>query len=837
VVDRLPTHVLKPATSHARAESARGTDNRPWLSWARLGRAVSARGDQLILVLMVAGACALHTYSLGHSVITQWDESFHAVVAEHVALHPLVPTLYEVAALTSPTSHDWGNTHVWLHIPIFGFWGAALSLKLFGDSLFALRLPGVLYIGLGMSVVFSLGRKLYGPGAGLVSAAFLGFAPYVVFESQGYVFGDLTDMPLLLFTPLAMLCLLMAYRSGRWRWLIFAGIAAGICYLTKAALGWAPIAVAGALYGFELIWPNEEGWRRLGIGGPLLFLTTFAAVAAPFNIYTAIAFPQIAAFERGNWQAALLTNFETWGHPPDTHFTAYLYGVFGPALALLLLIAVTALAAVGIKRRSRTDLLPVLWIFALYIPLSIAISKAPAYTIAALPAFGLAAARSGQLALSSRSAVWRTVALSVLCGASAVATVTLLVPLRTISPAFIRWPYPHWWPYVDWWPRTFVIVPTDLGARLMPLALDAGVAAVIWCVGAGAWRIFRSPLGVRTANVLWRFPLAAGISASPTMPLSLSRHLSPAGEPTKGRRFTKALVALCVFALGAYWLSFDVGVVRSTPRDPGTLPALGATLAKLTPPNATIILNDDLDWRDNVQMLMFWSHRDVYSYPRASMGEICSLASVTSAIGSPLFVVSMHPAPGMRYQSVRNWAIFAPDCPRASYEAVLKQLRTVGSDTAHLPGVSSIDFGVSLNWQGSDPRNDVSQASQTVWGVNVGAMLIHPYYPENPPTVASQISAQLPAAWSGRHLLFVSTIAPWAADHPEANGVKLVFDLDGLHSTQVVEVLNDKPHHWHVLDVPLPQYVGTPTLTVTPLPRTAISFDSTLFGFLGVTQP
>jgi 4-amino-4-deoxy-L-arabinose transferase-like glycosyltransferase len=806
---------------------------------AALKQALSRARYRLALAAMLVGAIALHTYSLNHAVITQWDESFHAVVAQHVALHPLLPTLYEVAALTPAASRDWGNMHVWLHIPIFGFWVAGLSLRLFGNTLFALRLPGVLYIGLGMVTVYEIGRRLYGPIAGLVAAAFIGFAPYVVFESQGYVFGDLTDMPLLFFTPLAVLCLIRAYRSGRWRWLILAGVAAGICYLTKAALGWAPIAVAGACYLFELIFPAEAGWRRLGLRGFLLFMSTALAVVAPYNVYTALAFPQPASVERANWLKAFTTNFETWGRPVDTHMTAYLYGMYGPALALLILISVITLAVVGIRRRSRVELIPVVWMLALYVPLTMAVSKAPAFTFAALPAIGLAVARFGQYAGSLRSVLFRMGALSVLFGAAVCAAVMLFVPLRAVDPAYLHWPYPQWWPYADWWPKTFVLVPEDVGARLTPLVLDASVAAVLFMATILLWSILSARVWRQPA---WPKPGTSSASqrVSPVSAAFLAGESAPRATPKRPSGALAMLLAVTI--LGAYWLSFDASVVRDTPIDPGDLPALGAQLARVTPTNATVILNNDLVWHDDVQMLMFWARRDIYSYPIVSAGEMCSLANAAAAVDSPLFVVSTHPTPGTDYLTFRNWAIFAPNCPQAGYIMVLRQLRRLGIATAQPPGSSAVDFGAELSWRGADPQNDVRQIPRTAWGVNVAAMLLHPYYPENPPAVATRVSVTLPASWSGRRLLFLSTIAPWAADHPEAHGVRIVFDLGNQpdlgsqHYTQAFEVLNDRPHRWQVIELPLPSFVGTPTLTVTPQPRTSLAFDSTLFGFLGVVN-
>src|SRR5262249_28239622 len=157
------------------------------------------------------GAVGMRLVNLGHTSLASWDEVFHAVVARHMAQHPLEPSLYELAALRPLGIDDWQTfTHIWLHLPPLGMWAGALSMRLLGFTPFALRLPSVLYVAVGMVATFLLGRRLFGATttgavAGLAGAAFVGFAPYAMLLGQGYVFGDITDTPLLALTPLALL--------------------------------------------------------------------------------------------------------------------------------------------------------------------------------------------------------------------------------------------------------------------------------------------------------------------------------------------------------------------------------------------------------------------------------------------------------------------------------------------------------------------------------------------------------------------------------------------------------------------------------------------------------
>src|SRR5208283_5882088 len=69
-----------------------------------------------------------------------WDERYHALVAKHLILHPLIPTLYDNPILPFDYK-NWLGNNVWLHKQPFPLWMMALSMWLFGTNEIALRLP------------------------------------------------------------------------------------------------------------------------------------------------------------------------------------------------------------------------------------------------------------------------------------------------------------------------------------------------------------------------------------------------------------------------------------------------------------------------------------------------------------------------------------------------------------------------------------------------------------------------------------------------------------------------------------------------------------------------
>lgn len=626
-----PSSLAGPTVTEATAAPpSRRLPRLPRLPWLpRLDRAA------LLFLALLGGALFLHLYHLGHLYIAPWDEDFHAVVAEHLALHPLEPTLYETAALHPPVagSDIWqAYPHIWLHIPPLGLWASALSLRLLGVSTLALRLPNVLEIAAGMLATYLLGRKLYGAPVGLIGAAFVGYSPYVMLLSQGYVFGDITDTPLLALAPLAVLALAHGWRTGRLRWLVLAGVLQGLGYLTKSALGLAPTGVALLLCAADYVFAPEAGWVTLRLRGLLPFLAAAVVTALPYNLYIAQAYPATYAIENGMWREAFFSNYENWGRPTDYHVTVYLFALYGGALALLLAGSAVALAAAGLLRRSRADLLLIAWVLTLYLPLSIAVTKAVPMTIAAVPAVGLIVGRVVVLALGARRVLWRVLGLGALSGAALTALLIVLLPLAHVD-----------FNPLNKLPEQFYLLP--LRYRLLPYALDAGLTLLSALVLA---------LLLARKSSDWRALLAA-------------LYAPVAGDAAAARRWraaTLAVVVVSLAVLGAYWIRYDWLVVARPPDDPGPAQALGALLQRDTPANATILLDTSADHSANERIkVMFWSGRDVYDLATVRPDTVCPLVQTAQSSGSPVFVATTASYDATPLGSAAGWILYSPRCP------------------------------------------------------------------------------------------------------------------------------------------------------------------------------
>jgi 4-amino-4-deoxy-L-arabinose transferase-like glycosyltransferase len=199
------------------------------------------------------------------------DEGLHAAIAQEMVRSGdyVTPTF-----LGEP----------FLDKPILFFWTEALSLRLFGDTEFAVRVPPLLFGMAGMFAVALLGRSLFGAAAGLTAGIAYGTMLLPFGVSQVAVH----DVGLIGFMALACWCLFEASTSKRSMavLIVIAGVALGLSILTKGLVG----CVFAAIFAACLAIRTPASTPRLAIvlaGAGVIALM----VAAPWYIAMEQAHP------------------------------------------------------------------------------------------------------------------------------------------------------------------------------------------------------------------------------------------------------------------------------------------------------------------------------------------------------------------------------------------------------------------------------------------------------------------------------------------------------------------------------------------------------------------
>jgi 4-amino-4-deoxy-L-arabinose transferase-like glycosyltransferase len=566
------------------------------------------------LAALLVVALYVHLHGLAHAFIAPWDEAVHAVVAAHIRQHPLVPTLYDTSALAPAGLTDWTRTHIWIHLPPLGLWASALSMRLFGLGTLQLRLPGVAFSIGGMLTTYAIGRRVAGVATGLVAAAVVGFAPYALLVAQGYVFGDLTDTPLLALGPLTVLLVLRWRDTGGLGWAAAAGVAQGAGILAKGPFALATAAVLGALMVVDLADRRKDAPRLIGA---IAFVLSAALVALPYYWFISHAFPEAYAVESGNWARAFFHSYEGWGRPWDFHLTEYLYAQYGSPLAMLVIGGTLLITVLAVVRRQAVDVIAATWVLATYIPITLAVSKADPFSIPAIPAVGLVVGRIVMLAARPGRSREGDVALALISGAALVA-ILHLAGVAPFADQVRDTQYQTFTPLHD-------LVRNTFDERVAPLRL-ALFATVTTAVAVVATRAVRRGTG-------------GGVQVG--------------------------IVTVGLLAVAFYWGRLDLQVSNRSARDYDLAPVqtLAALVSSRTPSNATVAMRSGLlPMAHGDLMIMFWSGRDVYETGDLQADRQCGLQVRAQVTRSPLYYLTRGVGQGTEVGSAAGWSLYRVTC-------------------------------------------------------------------------------------------------------------------------------------------------------------------------------
>lgn len=143
----------------------------------------------------------------------EWDEKFHALVAKNLVETPLTPRLFPVPNVELDYK-DWDKNHIWLHKQPLSLWSIALSIYLFGTSVFDVRLPSLIYSTVSIFFTYLIGKKLFDEKTGLCAALLQAVNGYVIELCAGRAATDHVDTLFMFLIQGSILCCIN-YKSNR----------------------------------------------------------------------------------------------------------------------------------------------------------------------------------------------------------------------------------------------------------------------------------------------------------------------------------------------------------------------------------------------------------------------------------------------------------------------------------------------------------------------------------------------------------------------------------------------------------------------------------------------
>ena len=234
----------------------------------------------LQLALLLLTAALLFFAGLGRLPLLEPDEGRNAEVAREML-----------------ATGDWVTPHfnsfAYLDKPAVYFWMVAASLRTFGVSEGAARLPSALMGAATMLLIWFLARRMFGESAALRAGIVFASCPLAIVLAREVIF----DMTLTFFVTLALAAFWLAEESDFQKpWLqILMFAAMGVAIITKGPVGVLLPLLSILIY--TAVCGRWRSWKRLrwGVGLPV-----FLAVALPWFLAVSARnpdFPRYALWE------------------------------------------------------------------------------------------------------------------------------------------------------------------------------------------------------------------------------------------------------------------------------------------------------------------------------------------------------------------------------------------------------------------------------------------------------------------------------------------------------------------------------------------------------------
>lgn len=346
-------------------------------------------------------------------------------------------TAYGEVAREILLTHDWVVMHLngvpWFVQPPLYFWIAAICVKIFGLSSFALRLPAALAtIVLGGATAYAVARQA-GSRAGTYAGVVLSTCLMQAVVGRLAIMDAMLDLAV----GVTIFWWFRGIQTGRDRYFIYGAVAAALGFLTKGPV--APVVALLVIIPYYLWEHSATRARAPSWRGWLGAIALFVAISAPWFAALAARSGTTAVFELiGHYTFGRYTGtIENQNGPVWYYLPVIILGFF-PWIAFL---PSAVAAAVGCLRTRAADSgmlrLSVVWMLAPLLFFSFASTKLPNYIALELPALAALVALYLDRALEqvrSRSALISTAAVPLFVLLLAVAIVVFSRDNRLTGP-------------------------------------------------------------------------------------------------------------------------------------------------------------------------------------------------------------------------------------------------------------------------------------------------------------------------------------------------------------------------------------------------------------------
>ncbi len=279
-------------------------------AWVGLYLSIVMDQKKVGLILLLAGAFLIRLLMISlDPYLHEWDERFHALVAKNMMSDPLKPMLFK-NHIMAYDFRDWSYNHVWLNKQPLFLWQMALSMKIFGLNVIALRLPSLIMSTVFVWLVYDIGSTwLKNHKVAFVAAFFATFQYYILELITGRNSLDHNDIAFLFYITCSIWAW-VRYLDNRqtWTWPILIGIFVGLAILNKWLAG---LLIFGG-WGLFILLDQKSRNQIKSYFHYISSLVVACIIFLPWQLYIHQRFPEESGFVQ---QFNSMHFFDDMGHP------------------------------------------------------------------------------------------------------------------------------------------------------------------------------------------------------------------------------------------------------------------------------------------------------------------------------------------------------------------------------------------------------------------------------------------------------------------------------------------------------------------------------------------
>lgn len=189
------------------------------------------------------------------------------------------------------TTSDWVSPHLnglrYFEKPVFGYWLTAISMSVFGENAFAMRLPSALSAGFSAFAIFLLVRRFTGRNQSAVTAAMIYLSMLGVYLIGTY---NILDSVFSFLVTAGFVAFYFSHNEpDRARRLFYLALLGAFCGAAFLAKGFLAFVLLASVIGPYVIW--QKRWRELFTRG-WIALAVAIIVIAPWAIMIHLREPE-----------------------------------------------------------------------------------------------------------------------------------------------------------------------------------------------------------------------------------------------------------------------------------------------------------------------------------------------------------------------------------------------------------------------------------------------------------------------------------------------------------------------------------------------------------------